>query len=96
MQVTAGTFALGAAVSRIDAALTVSGGTLELTGTTLNGTGTLTNSATASLINSTVNAPLLNRGTVVAHGDNTWNGTFGNLPGDTLRVDGTGQTSGPA
>ena len=36
IQVTTGTFALGAAVSRIDADLTVSGGTLRLDGTTLN------------------------------------------------------------
>ena len=43
LQVIAGTFALGAADSRIDAAFTVSG-TLRLDGTTLNGSGTLTNS----------------------------------------------------
>src|SRR5262249_35395777 len=43
LQLTGGTFALGTAASRIDAAFTVSSGTLRLGGTTLNGTGMLTN-----------------------------------------------------
>src|SRR5262249_27779753 len=65
LEITAGTFALGAATSQIDATFTVSGGTLQLTGTTLNGAGTLTNEATVSLTNSTVNALLFNQGAMV-------------------------------
>jgi RHS repeat-associated protein len=88
LQVNVGTFAVGAATSRIDSTLTVSGGTLRLSGTTLNGTGTLTNSATMELTSSTVNAALANQGMLRVQGVSAVTGDFSNEAASVLRVDG--------
>ncbi|HEY1378789.1 MAG TPA: RHS repeat-associated core domain-containing protein [Gemmataceae bacterium] len=87
LRITAGTFALGAATSQVDAGLTVAGGTLRLTGSTLNGAGTLTNSAATELVNGTLNVALDNRGTLLSQGNSTLNGVVGTAPGSLLRAD---------
>ncbi|MCI0463918.1 MAG: hypothetical protein L0Z62_43850 [Gemmataceae bacterium] len=81
--------AVSAINSTITGSLTVSGGSLEFKSTTLGGTGTLTNIATLTLTGSTVNAPLVNQGTLVAQASSAINGSFTAAANSTLRVRGS-------
>src|SRR5262249_60474715 len=72
-----------------------------LAGVPLPSPGTLTNAAgrtlkltSTTVTSNTVNAPLLNQGTLLVQGNTTLNGAFGNAPGGALRVDGIGGTGG--
>src|SRR5207244_3831477 len=68
----------------------VNNGTAALTSVTLNGTGLFTNTGMLTLRGSTVNAPLVNQGTITALGTNTpnaINGTFTSQAGSTVRVE---------
>ena len=73
----AGTFTLPAGVVQ-----------LNLTSATVNGTGTLANAGTLTLNSTTINAPLVNQGTlVVMNTSNTIAGTFTASAGSTLKLD---------
>ena len=65
---------------------------LSLNGATVNGPGTLTNAdeKTLTLINSAINAPLVNFGLIVDAGASTISGAFTADTGSTLRVEGNG------
>jgi hypothetical protein len=58
--------------------------------TTINGSGTLTNTAsqTLALNGATINADLVNQGTLIARGNSTINGALTTGAGSTLRVQG--------
>src|SRR5262249_12797898 len=92
IRVAGGTFALGSATSQIDDALTVSGGSLLLSSPTLNGPGTLTNAAGPSLplTSSTMNAALVNQGTIVIRAGATIAGSFTTTADSTLTVQADG------
>ncbi|MBK7908725.1 MAG: hypothetical protein IPJ78_19565 [Gemmatimonadetes bacterium] len=61
---------------------------LAVTNTTINGPASLTNAAgrTLSLFSSTVNAPLVNDGVLIASGNSAITGAFANSASATLRV----------
>ena len=61
---------------------------LAVTNTTINGPATLTNAAgrTLQLFTTTVNAPLVNDGTLIATGSSAITGAFANSASATLRV----------
>jgi hypothetical protein len=61
---------------------------LVIAGTTINGPGTLTNASgrTLTLFSSTVNAPLVNDGTLISSGSSVIGGVFTNSPASTMRV----------
>jgi cytochrome c biogenesis protein ResB len=67
---------------------------LVLNGSILNGPGTVTNTAgqTQSMINTTVNAPLVNQGLLVFDGTGSFTNSFTAAVGSTLRLQGSGTT----
>ena len=61
----------------VNGVLTVqAGGVFSMSNSTVNGAGSVVNQATATLYNSTLNAALTNKGTLVGYGDNTLNGNL--------------------
>ncbi|HEY3220050.1 MAG TPA: invasin domain 3-containing protein [Gemmatimonadales bacterium] len=68
---------------------------LSLASSTWGGTGTLTVAAATSLLvrASTINAPLVNQGTMIVNGSSAFNGALTNATGATLRVQGNGTYS---
>ncbi len=87
-----GTLALSSAVVNLTSAFSNAVTALTFSSATVNGPGTLTNapSKTLNLTNSTVNAPLVNQGTLVAQGTSSKiTGSLSNVPGSTLRVEGS-------
>ncbi len=94
--VAAGTLTVGGGTSQINAAVTVSSGaTLTLNSSTVNGSGTLTNSGTLNITSSTLTAAVVNQGTLMNFGGDTFNGTLSNAAGATLWVQGN-STAGSA
>lgn len=91
LEITGGSFSLGATTSLMNADLLVEAGSLQLTGTTLNGSGTLTNAGNVDVQMSTVNVAIHNQGFLRADSvSSTINGDIINL------ADGTIQVLGPA
>jgi hypothetical protein len=77
----------GGTTSRINRNFTViSEGTLDLNRTTVDGSGILFNTGTVILTGSTMEAPLLNQGTLVALATSALNGSWINAGGSILRV----------
>src|SRR5207248_2073987 len=76
----------------ISASSTFTAGTsVNIYSFTLDGPGVLTNNGTLSLGNSTVNAPLVNRGTLTIYSNNasTVNGGLTNAAGGLLQITST-------
>ncbi len=76
--------------------VTTSATTLTASNSTLNGPGTITNSAavTTTLQTCTVNAPLVNDGTLVLAGTGNVNGGYTSGAGSTLRVEANSTVGG--
>ena len=67
---------------------------LALNNVIVNGPGTLTNAATQtqSMINTTINAPLVNQGLLIYDGAGSFTNTFTTTTGSTLRLQGSSST----
>jgi hypothetical protein len=91
----AGTLSLSITVAAFTPDFSNAQTTLLLDRTTLNGPGTLTNANTLQVYSSTIAAPLVNQGTLIALGGDAISGSFTTALNSTLRVLGnnTGSTS---
>jgi filamentous hemagglutinin len=90
----AGALALNSLTLTLGASFSTATMAVNLYSTTVNGPGTLTNAAgkTLTLTYGTVNAPLVNQGTIVVPASTaTVSGAFGNAAGATIEIQGNGQ-----
>ncbi len=96
LELTGGSFSLGAATSVMNADLLVgAAASLQLTNTTLNGTGALTNAGSTDIQTSTVNIAVDNQGFLRADSvSSTINGTVTNAPDGTIQVFGPAFSTG--
>src|SRR5262249_20406778 len=83
-----GTLSLSSATAKFTPDFSTADTALLLNSATVNGPGTLTNvaSKTLELRSSTINAPLVNQGTLLVRGDNSVNGTLTTAAGSVIRV----------
>ncbi|MFI5259248.1 MAG: hypothetical protein ACHQ01_06540, partial [Candidatus Limnocylindrales bacterium] len=89
VKISGGSLTLGANSTITDLSVS-SGATLILNSLTLSGTGTLTNAGTLDLTSDTINAPLVNQGTILVQASSTIAGSFSNAGRATLQLHGNG------